>query len=187
MGVILGFNKGTSYEAYTRINITMNQSSNLEDIKQLVSESYSGKYDVSYTDDFKDTVSIRVKNMSEEELNTLKQKLTDKYGFEEGANNIVETDVPSYSTIDLAKPYIMPIVISFIAVLIYYAITFRKLGIVNALLKPIVIVIMTIAVYASIFAICRIPISEYVMPLGVVIYVITLLYISIHLNNEKKA
>ncbi len=186
MGTVLGFNKGNEYQEYTRINISMNQSSNLEDIKQIMNENYSGKYDINYTNVFNDTVSIRVKNISEEEINTLSQKLTEKYAFEEGENNITVVEVPAYRTIELVKPYVVPMIVSFLIVLVYFVIAFRKLGIVKTLVEPVIVTVMVLALYASIFAITRLPITEYIIPLGVVIYAMTLLYLSMYLNKEKR-
>ena len=186
MAWTLGFNNGYEFEGYTRINISMTESSNLEDIKQVIDENYDGVYDIDYTDGFHDTVSIRVKSISEEEFNAIEEKLNEKYQFPEGETHVVPAEMPAYNIFDLVKGYIMPIIISLLIVLIYFAIAFRKLGLVKAILEPIITIIMVILVYASIFAISRLPITAYVVPLGMVIYIITLMCITIQLNNEKK-
>jgi len=43
MACTLGFNLGKNYGSYTMLNIYMNKQSNLDDIKQIVSEVFKRK------------------------------------------------------------------------------------------------------------------------------------------------
>ena len=83
MVATLGFNLGGNYASYKRINVYMNTQANLQEIEQIVSENHDGEYKVAFADEFNDMVTIRVKDINEEELNAIKEKLTEKYAFEE--------------------------------------------------------------------------------------------------------
>lgn len=182
----LKFNIGLNYGEYTMLNIYMTTESNLEDVKQIVEENFDGKYQAEYIDEFCDTVSIKLKDITEEELTNLQNKIKGKYEFEEDTQSILVINVPAIRIIDLIKDYISPLIISLVIILIYYGIAFRKLGIYESIFKPALTVIIIGALYVSILAICRIPINEYIIPLGIFIYIISVLGVTLCLSNKSK-
>lgn len=80
--------------------------------------------------------------------------------------------------------YVWPIVISAALIIVYEAIRFRKLGVVKVVAKLIIWPIVIEALYLSVLAITRIPISYYTLPLGIILAVLTLTVITY--KNEKK-
>lgn len=186
MQLTLGFNISFDNGTYTRINVYMSQAVELDEVKGLVGETFNGKYKVEYTDEFKDTISIKATGMSDEQIQEIQNKLKEKYEFEEGANHIVIMTIPTMRVYDLIRDYIMPIVLSFVIVIVYFAIAFRKLGIYKSLIEPVISVVLIGGVYVSILVICRIPINEYVIPLGIFIYIVSLLGFAMCLNNKSK-
>ena len=186
MQYMLGFNISFNNGTYTSINVYMTKQVGLDEVKALVGETFNGKYKVEYTDEFSDTVSIKVTEMSDEQIQELQNKLKEKYEFEEGANHIVITTIPTMRVFDLIRDYIMPISLTFVIVLVYFAIAFRKLGIYKSLIEPAISVILIGGVYVSILAICRIPINEYVIPLGIFIYIASLLDFTMYLSGKSR-
>lgn len=186
MQYMLGFNISFNNGTYTSINVYMTKQVGLDEVKELVGETFNGKYKVEYTDEFSDTVSIKVTGMSDEQIQELQNKLKEKYEFEEGANHIVITTIPTMRVFDLIRDYIMPISLTFVIVLVYFAIAFRKLGIYKSLIEPAISVILIGGVYVSILAICRIPINEYVIPLGIFIYIASLLGFTMYLSGKSR-
>lgn len=186
MQYMLGFNISFNNGTYTSINVYMTKQVGLDEVKALVGETFNGKYKVEYTDEFSDTVSIKVTEMSDEQIQELQNKLKEKYEFEEGANHIVITTIPTMRVFDLIRDYIMPISLTFVIVLVYFAIAFRKLGIYKSLIEPAISVILIGGVYVSILAICRIPINEYVIPLGIFIYIASLLGFTMCLSGKSR-
>lgn len=186
MACTLKFNRSLEFGSYTNLNVYMKEQSNLDDVRQIVSEVFSGKYEVEYTDEFYDTVSIKLKDITDEQLQNIKDKLVEKYGFDEIDNYIIEIDVPAIRIFDLGKDYIAPIVLSFVIIFIYNGIAFRKLGIYKSVIEPLITIIIIGALYVSILAICRIPINEYTIPVGIFIYIMSLLGITANLNNKSK-
>lgn len=186
MQYMLGFNISFNNGTYTSINVYMTKQVGLDEVKALVGETFSGKYKVEYTDEFSDTVSIKVTGMSDEQIQELQNKLKEKYEFEEGANHIVITTIPTIRVFDLIRDYIMPISLTFVIVLAYFAIAFRKLGIYKSLIEPAISIILIGGVYVSILAICRILINEYVIPLGIFIYIVSLLGFTMCLSGKSR-
>ena len=137
-----GFNLGDEYSNYILINIYMNDTSNLQDVKEIADQVLDQDFTVSYTDEFNDTASIRVKSISDGQLSNLKEKLKEKYSFQDAEDNIIAINVPSTNIYDLVRVYIAPMIIALALVLIYFVIAFRKNGILEALLMPIITVIM---------------------------------------------
>ena len=182
-----GFNKGFEYGECTRILVYMNSVSNLNDIKQIVDDVVETKYDVAYTDEFSDTVSIRIQDISEEKIDELKNKLIEKYNFKDDDEFMVVLNTPSVRTYDLIKEYFLPVGLSFVLVLVYLFFANRKLGAVEALFIPAVSIVIINALYVSVIAICRISINSITVPFGVIVYIVSLLGITMYLNNKNKA
>ena len=185
MAFTLKFNLGFEYSGYRRIIIYMIDKYDLNDIEQIVKDNFDGKYEMSYIDEFEDTISIKAKGISDENLENMEKQLKEKYEIAEDIDNMVVVETPASSVYDLVKVYILPVIVTFAIALIYYVVAFRKLGVVKSLVEPAVTIIVIGALYVSIIAICRIPVNEFTIPLGLLIYLLSLLGETIYLNEER--
>ena len=185
ISITLGFNKGLEYGDFTRITVYMTEANALEDVKTIIEESFNGRFEIAYTDEFNDTISVKARGISDEQLTEIKNKLVEKYTFEEEQNNISVTNTGKVEMYDLIKNYIKPVIISFLIVVLYTSISYRKIGMVKSTLEPLIQIIIINALYVSALAIFRIPINEFTIPLGIFIYVMSILGIIIKLNNKK--
>lgn len=184
---VIGFNKGLEYGDYTRILVYMNNTSNLDDLKALISEVFDGKYAISYTDEFSDTISIKARDISQDQIDELKNKLKEKYGFEDDDEFMVTFNTSGIGTFDILKDYIKPVVISYVLVVVYYAFSYRKLGLINGLAIPALSIIIINSLYISIIAISRIPLNSFIIPLGILIYIMSLVGVTIYMNEKNKS
>ena len=185
MAFTLKFNLGFEYSGYRRIIIYMIDKYDLNDIEQIVKDNFDGKYEMSYIDEFEDTISIKAKGISDENLENMEKQLKEKYEIAEDIDNMVVVETPASSVYDLVKVYILPVIVTFAIALIYYVVAFRKLGVVKSLVEPAVTIIVIGTLYVSIIAICRIPVNEFTIPLGLLIYLLSLLGETIYLNEER--
>ncbi|MDE5830436.1 MAG: hypothetical protein K2H53_01805, partial [Clostridia bacterium] len=117
---------------------------------------------------------------SDEQTKTFEDKLKEKYNSfsknSEKDTNIVEIiDMPSVNAYDLVREYIKPIAITFIITVIILWVLFRKLGWVKALVIPACIIIVINALYISVISILRIPVNEYAISIGLVVYAVSLI------------
>lgn len=77
------------------------------------------------------------------------------------------------------KPYILPMLISLIVILVYSSIIYRKLGILKNIIIYVLTVIGSQLLYASILVITRLPFNMFIIPIGLIIYAITIVVVTI--------
>lgn len=178
IGIIIiaavGFNLDANFKEYKLIDIKIGKDFNISDIESITNEVFSGKkVEIHKIGDFEDAVAIKVSDsdVSDEQKNSLNTKINEKYGIENTVDDMKVNAVPKVKVIDLIKPYIVPVIIITVLVLIYMAIRFREIGAIKVVLQTIAMTIMAELLYFSIIAITRHPVNSLVMPVSLIIYV----------------
>ena len=115
------------------------------------------------------------------ELNT---KINEKFGIENSVEDLTITHNPKVRLSSLIMPYLLTIGISMIIILVFVAIRYRKLGVVKILLTYIGSIAVVELLLLSIIAITRFPVNRAVIPVGLLLYVMTLTILGF--KNEKK-
>ena len=176
---IWGFNVNISYTEHKQVDIYIGKEFNSEDINKIAKEVL-GKQEirVQKVEVYEDMVSINAKEITNEQLEQINQKINEKYELENKADSLTIISVPKIRLLDEIKPYIMPIIIS--AVIIRY----RKIGVLKLLISLVKSLVLPQAIYFSILAITRLPICRLTMPVALVILVVTLF---VEYNNLEKA
>ena len=182
--VFAGFKFDLYYGASKTISINIGKEFNSEEIKELAKEVFGKeKVIVQKEEMFKDIVAITVKEINDEQIEQLQQKINGKYGLE---LDLTQENVDYNSHIrgrDIIKPYISPILMATLFVAIYIVVRTRNLW---SAIKYVLILGITVLLYASIIAITRIPVNIYVVPVGLVLFIlITLIYFNILEKNLK--
>lgn len=184
-----GFNVGLPYKSNINISVYVGKKIEDKDMQEITKEVFKGKQAiVQKVELFEDMISITTEEMSEEELNEknteLINKLNEKYEKEIKDEEIEIVHNPKVKLSSLIKRYILPFGISTIAIVIYQMIRFKKLGATKTLLTTIIVLMLIGLTYASLIAITRIPINKFIIPIGMAIYVITI--IVLNMKYEKK-
>ena len=184
-----GFNVGLTYKSNINISVYVGKKIEDKDMQEITKEVFKGKQAiVQKVELFEDMISITTEEMSEEELNEKKteliNKLNEKYEKEIKDEEIEIVHNPKVKLSSLIKRYILPFGISTIAIVIYQMIRFKKLGATKTLLTTIIVLMLIGLTYASLIAITRIPINKFIIPIGMAIYVITI--IVLNMKYEKK-
>ena len=184
-----GFNVGLPYKSNINISVYVGKKIEDKDMQEITKEVFKGKQAiVQKVELFEDMISITTEEMSEEELNEKKteliNKLNEKYEKEIKDEEIEIVHNPKVKLSSLIKRYILPFGISTIAIVIYQMIRFKKLGATKTLLTTIIVLMLIGLTYASLIAITRIPINKFIIPIGMAIYVITI--IVLNMKYEKK-
>lgn len=171
-----GFNVDLSYKGYNLIDVSIGQDFNVSDIKAITNEVFGkSKVEIQKAGDFKDNVVIKVSgDVTNEQKELLNAKINEKYGIENPIDSMNVNYIPRFRLLDVVKPYVMPLVISTVIILVYMAIRFRKIGVSKVLYQSIVLTGLAELLYFSIIAITRYPFNRLVMPVAVVIYIIIL-------------
>ena len=184
-----GFNVGLPYKSNINISVYVGKKIEDKDMQEITKEVFKGKQAiVQKVELFEDMISITTEEMSEEELNEKKteliNKLNEKYEKEIKDEEIEIVHNPKVKLSSLIKRYILPFGISTIAIVIYQMIRFKKLGATKTLLTTILVLMLIGLTYTSLIAITRIPINKLIIPIGMAIYVITI--IVLNMKYEKK-
>ena len=177
-GIVVGctakFKFSLAYDDSVRVEMYIGKDYTKSDVEAIAKEAFSTKEVlIQKIEFFNDSVAITVRESNDEKLNNLVTKVNEKYGITLTKEDLTIVDVPHYRGRDIMSNYIVPIAISAVLIIIYKIIA-------KLVIWPIIIE----ALYLSILAIARIPISYYTLPLGIILAVITLTTITY--KNEKK-
>lgn len=179
----VGFNKELKYEQSQSIDVYIEQEINSEKIKDIANEVLGKENIVQTIEIYKDMVTIRAKNISEEQKNDIVNKIKENYEFSQTAENTTINTIPSTRIRDMYKKYVIPFVISEILVLGYMAIRYYKVGILKVIIRTVCIPILGELLLLSIIAITRIPVGRFIPVLVIIMYALTILYVI--RKNEK--
>ena len=185
-----GFNFDIRNQASQEIELYLGKSFEVSDIKQITNEVFGNQpVLIQKVELYEDQVLIASKEITDEQKSNIINKVNEKYETELKAEDIDINNIPHTKFRDIVKPYILPLLISTVAIAIYMAIRFYKLGIIKTILKVGGIVGLVEIVLFALMAITRFPIGRYTLPLVLFAYLVTMLAITINLekklNNKK--
>jgi preprotein translocase subunit SecF len=199
MVAVKGFNVELRYKANQKIELVIGETIEVEKIQQKADEVFGkGKSVVQLVEVFKDSVQITAEEISEEQKNALVEKVNELYPqevTEEGkepeklidASKITINSTENARLRDFLKPYVIPGTIVTLVILVYYAILYRKLGVLKVFSKSILTIVLAQLVLLSTLAIIRFPMGRLTTPLILLVYVTSLIYTSGSLIKDQKA
>ena len=115
---------------------------------------------------------IKVKSASDEQLNNLCTKLNEKYSSNLTTDDLEVNYEANVKIRNIVEPYVIPVGISIIFVLVYFAIRFRGSKEMTEYLKSLIVVEV---LFYSLYAIGRVKVSQLTMPIALSLYVLTTL------------
>ena len=175
---IYGFNKELKYSKSQSIDIYIEQEVDLSKIKEIVNENLNNSNNMVQTVEiYKDLVTIRAKEITEEQKNNIVNKIKENYEFLQTAENTTINTVPETKLIDMYKKYIVPFSISGILVLVYMAIRYYKKGILKVLARTVAIPVVGELFLLSIIAIARIPVGRFTPIFVIGMYIASILIV----------
>lgn len=192
--VTIGLKLDMKNDANTKIYVYIGKEFDNNDIEQIAKETFETDFViVQKVEIYNEMALITIKEQNTENINekieSLNSKINEKYELKNKSEDIVvknETKINMYSVI---KPYILPMFISLIVILVYSSIMYRKLGILKNVIVYVLTVIGLQLLYASILVITRLPFNMFIIPIGLIIYAITIVVVTIvkqkQLNDYK--
>lgn len=186
MLIVTGFNKSIIYEEGTRLEIALEKGYNNEDIEKIVRESFQNKeYLIQDIEKLNQVVSIKLQSYTDEELENFKSKIAEKYEINSEDLVLYEIEVPATRIRTIINPYVLPVGILTILVLVYIGIrNIKKEKPIKNVTELLTLLIGIAGLYFSIIVISRISFNEYTMPVALMVYLITLLLGAIKVNNK---
>lgn len=182
-----GFNIEMMYKNRQEImisNSTEIDISKIEEISKSVLENREVK--VQKLERFGNAVEIISTSISDEEKQNLISKINEECKTDISNDDIDIISIPNTRIRDILKPYILPGVVTFAAILLYFIIMYHKIGLRKVLLKGIFTPIIAELLYYSIIAITRIPFGRISNSIAIGLYVVSIGILSIYFHKEKE-
>lgn len=180
-----GFNVELSMQKNNRVELYLEKDFEISDIKNIANEVFQNKPTViQKVEVFGDTVSITTNEITDEQKQQLVEKVNEKYSLELTADSIEIEKIPNERLRDLINPYIFAFSLATGLILVYMMLKYKKLGMLNILIKTICTIVIAQVTLFSVIAITRIPVGRLTIPMVIVVYLVTL-YTLTH-NYENK-
>ena len=181
--IFLRFNKAKEYEQAQRIDIFVEQKVDLNNVKAKINEVLGRNNIVQVVEVYEDMVTVRAREISDDQKNEIVNKIKELYEFEQTAEDTTINTVPATRFRDVFKQYVIPFIIASILVVIYFAIRYYKSGVVKVVLKSIFAIALGQVLLFSIIAITRIPVGIYIPVIILVVYVLDILMMDRYFNR----
>ena len=184
---VKGFNIELIYSNRQEIIITNNTGLNIDEIKEIAESVLENKkVKVQKNQKFENSVVIVSKEISEEEKENIVNKVNEKYSADISNDDVNIINVANTRIRDILKPYILPGIVTFVIILLYFLIVYNKIGIKKLLLTGIFTPIIVELLYYSIIAITRIPFGRITNSIAIGLYIASIGAITVLFQNEKE-
>lgn len=181
---IMGFNKELRFSQSERIDVYIENEADKAKVKSIVNEVLGNQNNMVQTVEiYQDMVTIRAKEITDDQKNDIVNKLKENYEFEQTAEDTTIKTVPATKIVDMYKKYIVPFVVSGALVLIYMAIRYYKKGIWKVLARTICMPVLAELFLLAVIAITRIPVGRFTPVLVIAMYIASITGVVI--ENEK--
>ena len=132
-----GMDVALDFSEKNKIQIPLEQEFSNDEIYSIVKEVMGNNKNIHVTkvEVFSDIIGIEADVISNEEKNQIISKINEKYKKQINKDDIEIVYIANTRLLDVVKPYIMPISVSFAIILGYMAIRFRKLNSIFVVLK----------------------------------------------------
>lgn len=182
----VGLNVGTKYSENTQISINIGKKFEVNDIKQITNEVFKNQTVlVQVIELYEDMVQVTVEEATSEQIEELNTKINEKYEIENAISDIGVMQNSNVRLRDIAKPYILPISIASIIIILYTMIVYRKLGVWKVLYTMAINIVAPQAILISLYAVTRLPINRLTVIISIIVYIISITWMSWHLNEVK--
>lgn len=158
-------------EGYS-IKVSEKDTINKEDVEKIVKEVFEKDYVVQDLELFKDSVVIKVKEVSDEKVQVLVDKLNEKYSSSLTKDDVKVEHVSNVKIRSLVEPYVIPTLIATALVLVFYAIRYRGA---KQMLELIKYLLLAEGVLYTLHAIVRVPVNTMTLPVAFSLYALVIL------------
>lgn len=167
----IGFNVELNMQKSDRVELYLEKDFEISDIKNITNDVFKNEpVVIQKVEVFGDTVGITAKEITDEQKQQLVEKVNEKYSLELSADSIETEKIPNERVFDLISPYIFAFCLASGLILVYMLLKYKKLGMVNVLIKTIGAIVITQVVLFSVIAITRIPVGRLTIPMVIVVY-----------------
>lgn len=192
VGIWITLTKGLNYDVvyakHTRLSIYIEADFTDKDIKQMAKEVLgTNQIYIQHGLSSDKEVWIIAKQISDEQIESMVQKVNEKYGIEiTKKDHTFTSENGNVRGRYIVMPYIIQAIITTVVVTAYLCVIYRKVGIIKSFFMIVISLIIAQLLYLSALAIIRIPINLFTMPIALVIYVISIIGVTMKLAELKE-
>ncbi len=181
-----GFRTEMQFAPRKQIEITNYTGIEISDMENIVSEVLGDtKFMVQRVESFGNAVVVVAKDITEEQRDNIVSKFNEKYGTELKSEYIEIKDIPFTRIKDVIKKYILPGAITLGFALIYFIIRFKKVGWKKVILNTLLLPATAELLLFSIISITRVPFSRIAVALGIGLYIVSIISLTIMFENDR--
>lgn len=170
-------------EGYS-IKVSEKDTIDKADIEKIAKEVFEKDYLVQDLELFKDSAVIKVKEVSDEKIQVLVDKMNEKYSSSLTKDDVKVEHVSNVKIRSLVEPFVIPTLIATALVLVFYAIRYRGA---KQMLELIKYLVLTEGALYTLHAIFRIPVNTMTLPIAFSAYaLVVLIYTFIGEWNKVK-
>lgn len=169
---VVGLNVDLYYADGYTVTFTVDKKVTEVEIRDIAKEIFGDEQTlVQGVELFEDSALIKTKNeITTEQVQALCDKLNEKYEVElTTTDNFTVSYSPNTRLRNVIEPYMIPIGLSTLLIVGYYAIRYKGTKKMLGLLKYLIIIE---GLLYSIYALCRVPVNELTMPIALLGYAI---------------
>lgn len=184
---VKGLSKELNYSNRQQFEISAASTFDVSKVENIAKEILANKkVKVQKVERFNNALEIISTEISEDEKQNIINKVNEEYNETISNENISIISVPETRVRDIVKPYILPVIITLTAVLLYFIFVYSKLGIKSVLLKGLAMPILLILSYYSIIVILRIPFGRITNCIAVALYLLSIGTLAICFQNKRE-
>ena len=173
------------YHVAQKVYVPISENYNVEDVQAAVKEALGmEEVKVEKEADNETYAAIELSLLTEKDIEKINNKINEKLNVQNDVTSISSTNVitfvkvPRVRLIDMAKQYVVFTVIATIAVIAYYVIRYRKLGVKDVLQDAMTVLVFSELLYMSIIAIVRFPVNKLIVMGAYAVYFAILVYLN---------
>ena len=191
IGVIVykakGFNKELNYSNRQEFEISAASTFDVSKVEEIVKSIITNrKIKVQKVERFENALVITSTEISEEEKQNIINKMNEEYNENISNESVSIVSIPETRVYDVLKPYVLPAIIVFTSILVYFIFMYRKLGVISVLVEGILVPVIVILSYYAIIAIVRIPFGRITNSIVVGVFILTIGMLAIYFQNKKE-
>lgn len=174
---VKGLNVDINYAEGTSIVFDIGKQFELSDVENMVDEIWQGDSAVvQKVEIYDESVLIKVRNFTDEQLDSLANKLNEKYDLGFTRNDFTILYNSNLKLREVIRPYVIPIIIATALIVVYYSIRYRG---VKEILELLLTLIAAEGIIYSIYALLRLPVNIWTMPIAMIVYAGTIIYVTL--------
>lgn len=181
---IRGLKVDINYSEGVTMVLDIGKEFETKDVRDIAKEIWSGKdVLVQKVEVYDESVSVKVPELNEEQINNFVTKINEKYQLELTSADVSVLYNSNERLRNIVRPYIIPLIIATALIVVYYSIRFKG---VKEILNLLLILIAVEGIIYSIHALLLMPINIFTMPVVMIAYAGVVIGITIKSETKKR-